>query len=106
DSVTSIDEFAFSRCSSLTNITILDGVTSIGAAAFSCCTSLTSITIPDSVTSIGDRPFDDCSSLTSIQVNANNPSYASEGGVLFNKDITTLVAYPGGLKGAYTIPDG
>ena len=34
-------------------------VTSIGNYAFSYCTSLTSVTIPDSVTSIGGRAFED-----------------------------------------------
>ena len=35
-------------------------MTSIGEYAFSCCTSLTAITIPDSVTSIGEYAFEEC----------------------------------------------
>ncbi len=68
DSVTSIGERAFSGCSSLTSITIPDGVTSIGDGALCSCSSLTSITIGDSVTSIGSSAFEDCSSLTSITI--------------------------------------
>ena len=41
-------------------------VTSIGDWAFCYCISLTSVTIPDSVTSIGDGAFDDCESLKSV----------------------------------------
>ena len=41
-------------------------VLGIGDRAFSRCSSLTSVTIPDSVTSIGDRAFQYCSRLTSI----------------------------------------
>ena len=62
----SIGDYAFSGCSGLTSITILDGVTSIGEYAFSYCTSLTSVTIPDSVTSIGKYAFSYCTSLTSM----------------------------------------
>ncbi|MBO7470591.1 MAG: leucine-rich repeat domain-containing protein [Bacteroidaceae bacterium] len=55
--VTSIREYAFYGCSSLSSVTILEGVTSIGDMAFYECSSLTSITIPESVTSIGDYAF-------------------------------------------------
>ena len=41
-------------------------ITTIGNYAFSYCSSLTSVTIPDSVTTIDDRAFADCSSLTSV----------------------------------------
>ena len=71
DSVTSIGEAAFGRCSSLTSVTIPDSVTTIGDYVFYGCSSLTSITIPDSVTSIGEAAFSDCTSLTSITIPDN-----------------------------------
>ena len=66
--VTSIDNYAFSYCSSLTNITIPESVISIGNNAFNGCSKLTSITIPVSVTSINERVFYGCSKLTSITI--------------------------------------
>ena len=63
---TSIGNYAFRSCSSLTSVTIGDGVMSIGHNAFEDCSSLTSVTIPDSVTSIGSSAFSGCSSLESI----------------------------------------
>lgn len=62
--ISSICNYAFDNCSSLTSVTIPDSVTSIGDYAFYNCSSLTSITIPDSVTSIGSNAFTFCSSLT------------------------------------------
>ena len=66
--VTSIGEYAFYGCSSLTSVKIPEGVTSIGDDAFSGCRSLESITIPEGVTSIGNNAFDGCRSLESITI--------------------------------------
>ena len=68
DSVTTIGEYAFSYCSSLTSITIPNSVTTIKEYAFSNCSSLTSVTIPNSVTTIGDNAFNGCRSLTSVTI--------------------------------------
>jgi hypothetical protein len=65
--VTSIGNYAFDRCGSLTAI-IPPSVTSIGNGAFHFCTSLSIIVIPHSVTSIGQSAFYRCSSLTSINI--------------------------------------
>jgi hypothetical protein len=104
DSVTTIGLSAFFGCTHLTNITIPASVTSIGNYAFSGCTHLTNITIPASVTSIGSLAFWSCNSLSAILADANNGFYCSIDGVLFSKDQTTLVQYPPGKAGGYTIP--
>lgn len=66
NSITTIGDYAFQGCSSLTSVTIPNSVTSIGVGAFEWCKSLTSITIPNSVKSIGTEAFSICESLASI----------------------------------------
>ena len=68
DSVTTIGNYAFSVCRSLTSVTIPNSVTTIGYSAFADCSSLTSVTIGNSVTTIGWGAFSDCSSLTSVTI--------------------------------------
>ena len=68
NSVTSIGDYAFYDCSSLTSVVIPDSVTSIGDYAFAFCYSLTSVVIPDSVTTIGEDAFASCDSLTSVVI--------------------------------------
>ena len=57
DNVTSIGDYAFRGCTSLTSITIPDTVTEIKTFAFAFCSALISITIPDSVTLIRSCAF-------------------------------------------------
>ena len=68
DSVTTIGDYAFQGCNSLTSVTIGDSITTIGSNAFRDCSSLTSVTIPDSVTMIGDYVFYRCSNLTIVTI--------------------------------------
>lgn len=66
--LTSIGNDAFYGCKSITSISIPESVTSIGNHAFSSCASLKSVVIPDGVISIGDDAFYGCISLTSITI--------------------------------------
>ncbi len=102
--VTNIGSSAFYECN-LTSVTIPDSVINLGDSAFSACELLTNITFGKGVASVGNNLFFICYGLTSITVDAANPSYASVGGVLFNKTITALIIYPEGLSGPYAIPD-
>ena len=86
--------------------TIPNGVTNVGSEAFDGATQLTGVNISSNVTYIGAEAFLYCISLTAITVDANNPAFSSVNGVLFDKSQTTLVTFPAGLGGSYTVPDG
>ena len=107
DSVTSIGDYAFYGCFGLTQMSIPDSVTSIGDYAFSECFGLTEVSIPDSVTSIGVNPFSYCLNLTQISVSPDHPTLTTADGVLFSKETRELICYPSALTAEqYAIPQG
>lgn len=96
----------YSMRSSIKKIAICDSVTTIADYAFIGCDSLTEVTIGDSVTTIGEDAFLFCPSLKAFTVSADNPKYKDIDGVLFNKACTTLIQYPAGrTETTYTIGD-
>ena len=111
-SVETIGEFAFGSCTALTTFDFENGslLTSIGDSVFDGCDSLSSITIPRYVSSIGVGAFqmENHPALATITVDSYNTHFKVEDGVLFNIDMTTLVAYPPSLydnDNEYVIPD-
>jgi hypothetical protein len=76
--VTSIANYAFYQCYSLTSVTIGTNVTSIGSAAFWDCYTLTSVMIPNGVTNIMDHTFYACGSLTNVIIPNSVTSIGTE----------------------------
>ncbi len=106
NAVMEIGQNAFAFCDNLKSVTIPDSVMFISYNAFYGCDSLASITIPYSVISVSTEQFCNCENLTNITVDDNNQYYSSENGILFSKDKSTLLCYPGGKTAKeYTLPD-
>ena len=61
-----IDNYAFSNCKNITEITIPDSVMEIGEFAFLGCTSLLKVVLSKNMTAIEAQTFSGCSSLESI----------------------------------------
>ena len=68
DSVTTIKEGTFLKCTGLTSVTIPNSVTTIDDGAFSGCSGLNSVTIPNSVTKIGECAFEKCTNLKTLTI--------------------------------------
>ena len=93
DKVTKLWSNVFTGCNSLESVTLAEGLTYVSGGIFSNCKSLKSVHIPSSVTFF-EEGFYGCTSLESITVAEGNTVYSSEGGVLYNKDKTTLIKFP------------
>ena len=103
--ITRIGGAAFFELSNLKEAVIPESVTEIGYQAFAFC-GMSDIVIPASVITIEEGAFTS-DNLKSISVNADNKSFTSVDDVLFSKDKTVLVAYPGGKAAeSYSIPEG
>ena len=107
-----IESSAFVKCYNIKSITIPDSVEIIGNQAFDSCTSLEKIYIGSGVKEIGIAPFvfeiegGPCEKLEEIEVSKDNKHFISVDGVLYNKDMTTLIQYPlGKIQDEFVIPD-
>ena len=105
-SVISIGNYTFYGCSGLTSATIPSSVTSLGNFAFSICSGLASVTIPSSVISIGNNAFSACSSLSSLHVGNSNPSNITLGSNVFYSVPATCKLYvPTASTSLYAVAD-
>jgi BspA type Leucine rich repeat region (6 copies) len=106
--VTTIVQYAFNNCSSLTGITLPASVVMLGSTtaylSVFAGTAITSLNIPSSVTIIGNGALAGMKKLSSITVDPNNLNYMSCGNVLFDKKQTRIVAVSSTLSGSYIIP--
>ena len=97
-----------STCPNATSVTMPNTIVSIEANAFKGG-HITSITIPKSVTEIKSGAFGQMSYLTAINVDAANPNFRSDNGVLIEKKDSKewVAAYPLARPDAeYTVPEG
>lgn len=87
--VTTIGDYAFWVCSSMTSVTIPNSVVKIGKAAFIACLNLTDVYIPNSVVEIGSQAFQGCSSMTSVTL-SNSISIIEDWTFLKCRSLTTF----------------
>ena len=111
--VTAIAPGGFANCQNLTNIILPETLTTIGVSAF-MYSSVMEMNIPASVTNIDfdsvlmqqNGPTFGGPILQNFNVDEDNPVYCSVDGVLFNKEKTSLLAYPAARVDNYNVPDG
>ncbi len=124
-----VPEEAFDGCASLKNLVISDGVVTLKKRAFSDCRALETLTTPNTLESIGAYCFDgakllnrivisksvkeidatafnNCPALVSIEVDALNPYFEADGGILYSKGKKDLIFYSSALtSNALALPN-
>ena len=89
-------------CEKLKSIVLPLQTTKIEADAFRNCSSLHTIEVPTLVESIETSAG--CTALTEINVQAGNSHYSSKDGVLLSGDGKSILWFPMGKEGEYTLP--
>ncbi len=103
-SVINLGSNCFSYSRKLISLIIPNSVINIEEDAFFYCDALASIIIPKSVAYIGSACFGYCNNLINIEVDDSNIYYASDNGVLLNRNRTKLIQCPPGKTGEYIVP--
>lgn len=80
-------------------------VTSIADKAFENCDEIESLTLPDSLEAVGEDAFKGCARLQRIDAGERNETFSTHDGMLFSKDLTTLLICPEGKQGVAQLPE-
>lgn len=104
--VTTIPDYLLEGCTALRDLILRGEVTLVGLFAFANCPELTTIELPASTSVINVNAFQGCRSLHAIHIYGGNPDFVSIDGVVFNKAANSLLIYPPGRVGKYSIPEG
>ena len=84
-----VGDYAFYGCG-LTSLVLPDSIEFLAYCAVYNCAALTSLHLGKGLRSMDDRAIQDNRSLTQLTVDAENPYYKTENGMLFSKDGRTL----------------
>ena len=96
--VIGIGDYAFRNNGVIKCIELNEGLEFVGAYAF-YGTEIENVFIPKDLVQIGDFAFTNCKRLKNISVDNGNTVFTDMGGVLYSKDLSTLICYPGGKDG-------
>lgn len=88
--------YTFSNCMALTQINLAQGISVIEDYAFHNCSSVVDIILPNTVSEVSARAFNGMHKLNTIIVDSNNNNYFSDDGILYDRNRSTIIAYPSG----------
>lgn len=77
DAVTSIPDYGFAGCESLTGVRFSDSIVEIGAYAFNSCNNLKTVVISESIIDIRYYAFSQCSNISNVVYMGLRPQFIS-----------------------------
>ncbi|MBE5773513.1 MAG: hypothetical protein E7337_06230, partial [Clostridiales bacterium] len=86
--VTTIGEWAFNTCTSLTDVSLPEGLLIIGRNTFSSCTALQIIDLPDSLETVWSYSFAACTNLSSVNYPLNWKNTGTSGSYRYTTPFT------------------
>ncbi len=92
-------------CTAVTECDIPESVEEIGELAFNRCKSIEKVFIPAGVKTIGNGAFSGMDNLERIDLDPANEAYRVSDGVLYDREMKTLVGWPG-QRAEVVIPEG
>lgn len=97
DVVVGIGAYAFRGCTYLKSIEINSAIRYIGEYAF-YGSGLVNVNLPAELEAIGNYAFSGCRALENITVDAENEVYCDIDGVLYDKEMRTVITCPAGKE--------
>ena len=92
---TTIGEKAYAQCSNISKVSFAEGANvAFGSFVFEGCQKISSIALPSTITAFDGSVFAGCNNITEILVDADNPVLCSIDGILYDKDVTTVLYCP------------
>lgn len=106
DTLESVGEEAFDACIALKKVVLPDGVSSLERWAYANCFALQYVYLPKSFEKLGDGVFTNSTAIQTIEVSEENPIFFNKDGVVYSDGGDTLVLFPTGRGGSFTVPEG
>ncbi len=93
DSITNIEDGAFSYCENITSLTVPDSVKTLGESSFGNCVNLTSVSLGNGIENVGDSAFLGCNNLVEVNFSGTKEQWKKVKFGKNNETVTNATVY-------------
>ena len=92
---TAIGDGAYAQCSNISKVSFAEGANvAFGSFVFEGCQRIRTISLPSTIATFDGSVFAGCNNISAIEVDGNNPYLSSIDGILCDADKTTILYCP------------